>query len=201
MTLLAIILTIFSSFDWLIYLALIVILGLQIWLVLKEKLISKQRLKVRLALNLFLWLAVLLFVIQPQWKSSANTSRVLLISEKTPSEYIKKVKDSLKITESFSTKDVQQRLIEDPDFVDHLGNIYLLGEDFTLEILSNLSTKQMTWLPFFEKNELQDVRWKGIVRKGDMQEIAGKIDLSEENTLKIKYENQVLDSILLKKIK
>ncbi|MES2520534.1 MAG: hypothetical protein V4585_20630 [Bacteroidota bacterium] len=199
MTLLAIILTIFSSFDWLIYLALIVILGLQIWLVLKEKLISKQRLKVRLALNLFLWLAVLLFVIQPQWKSSANTSRVLLISEKTPSEYIKKVKDSLKITESFSTKDVQQRLTEDLDFVDHLGNIYLLGEDFTLEILSNLSTKQMTWLPFFEKNELQDVRWKGIVRKGDMQEIAGKIDLSEENTLKIKYENQVLDSILLKK--
>ena len=105
MTQLIIILTIFSSFDWLIYLALIVILGLQIWLVLKAKSISKQRLKVRLALNLFLWLAVLLFVIQPQWKSATNASRVLVISKNIPSENIKKVKDSLKITEFFYKKD------------------------------------------------------------------------------------------------
>jgi len=199
MTLLAIILTIFSSFDWLIYVALIAILGIQIWLISKAKSISKQRLKVRLALNLLLWVMVLLFVIQPQWKSATNTSRVLFISENIPSEYIKKIKDSLKITESFSTNDVQQRFIEDAAFVDHLGNIYLLGEDFTPELLSNLSTKQMTWLPFFEKDVLQNIRWKGIVRKGDLQEIAGKIELSEEKTLKINFENQILDSVSLKK--
>lgn len=199
MTLLAIISTIFSSFDWLIYLAMIVILGLQIWLISKASSITKQRKQIRLALNLLLWVVVLLFVIQPQWKSSANTSRVLLISENIPSAYIKKVKDSLKITESFSNKDVQLRLIDDPTFVEHLGNIYLLGEDFTTEILSNLSTKQMMWLPFFKKDALQNIRWKGIVRKGDLQEIAGKIELSEDNTLKVNYENQILDSISLKK--
>lgn len=199
MTLLANILSIFSIFDWLIYLALIVILGFQIWLILKAKSISKQRLKVRLALNLLLWIVVLLFVIQPQWKSAANTSRVLLISENIPSENIKQIKDSLKITESFFTKDFQQKLIENPNFVEHLGNIYLFGEDFNPEMLSQLSQKQMTWLPFFEKNALQDIRWKGVVRKGDIQEISGKIELSEANTIKINYENQVLDSILLKK--
>jgi hypothetical protein len=197
MTLFVTILSIFSSFDWLIYLAMIVILGLQIWLISKTNSITKQRKRIRLALNLFLWLVVLLFVIQPQWKSSAN--RVLLISENIPSEHIKKIKDSLKITEVFSNKEVQQRLIEDPTFVEHLGYIYLLGRDFTPEILSNLSMKQMTWLPFFEKDELQDIHWKGIVRKDDIQEIAGEIELSEEKMLKVNYENQILDSILLKK--
>ena len=198
MTLLTI-LTIFTSLDWLIYLALIVILGLQIWLVLKASSITKQRKRIRLALNLFLWLGVLLFVIQPQWKSTANTSRVLLISEKIPSAYIKTVKDSLKITESFSNKDFQQKLIENPNFVENLGNIYLLGQGFAAEMLSQLSQKQITLLPFYEKDELQDIRWKGIIRKGDMQEITGKIELSEKKTLKITYENQILDSILLKK--
>jgi hypothetical protein len=199
MTLLAIISTIFSSFDWLIYLSLIVILGLQIWFISKAKSISKQRLKVRLALNLLLWIVVLLFVIQPQWKSAADTSQVLLISENIPSAYIKKVKDSLKITETFSNKDVQQRLIEDPNFVEHLGNIYLLGQDFDAEFLSKLSEKKLTFLPYFKQNDLQNLSWKAIVRKGDLQEIAGKIELSEEKTLKVNYENQVLDSVLLKK--
>ena len=199
MTLLITILTIFTSLDWLIYVALIVILGFQIWLVLKASSITKQRKRIRLALNLFLWLGVLLFVIQPQWKSTANTSRVLLISEKIPSAYIKTVKDSLKITESFSNKDFQQKLIENPNFVENLGNIYLLGQGFASETLSQLSHKQMTLLPFYEKDELQDIRWKGIIRKGDMQEITGKIELSEKKTLKITYENQILDSILLKK--
>lgn len=196
---LASILNIFSSFDWLIYLALMVILGLQIWLVSKTSSLTKKRKQIRLALNLLLWLVVLLFVIQPQCKSAANTSRVLLLSENIPSAYIKKIKDSLKITESFSNKDFQQRLIDDATFVEHLGNIYLLGEDFTPEILSNLSTKRMTWIPFFEENELQNIRWEGVVRKGDLQEIAGKIQLSEEKTLKVNYENQTLDSVLLKK--
>ena len=199
MNLLVIILTIFSSFDWLIYLALIAILGLQIWLTSKANSISKQRKRIKLALNLFLWLAVLLFVIQPQWKSATNASRVLVISENIPSENIKKVKDSLKITEFFYKKDFQQRIIEDPNFVEHLGNIYLLGQDFDAELLSQLSEKQMTWLPFFEQNELQDIRWNGIVRKGDMQEIFGKIGVSATNTLKIKYADQVLDSVVLQK--
>ena len=199
MNLLVIILTIFSSFDWLIYLALIAILGLQIWLTSKANSISKQRKRIKLALNLFLWLAVLLFVIQPQWKSATNASRVLVISKNIPSENIKKVKDSLKITEFFYKKDFQQRIIEDPSFVEHLGNIYLLGQDFDAELLSQLSEKQMTWLPFFEQNELQDIRWNGIVRKGDMQEIFGKIGVSATNTLKIKYADQVLDSVVLQK--
>ncbi len=199
MTLLAIISTILSSFDWLIYLALIVIFGLQIWLILKAKSISKQRLKIRLALNLLLWIVVLLFVIQPQWKSSANTSRVLLISENIPSEYIKKVKDSLKITESFSNNDFQQKIIEEPTFVEHLGNIYLLGEDFNAEFLSKLSEKKLTFLPYFKQNELQNITWKGILRKGDLQAITGKIKLSAAKVLKIKYADQILDSVSLQK--
>ena len=202
----------FDIFDWLIYLSLAMLLIVQIWLILESNagrqfhwglnhasVPAKQRKNIRLALNLLLWLVVLLFVIQPQWKSSANTSRVLLISENIPSVYIKKVKDSLKITETFSNKDFQQKIIEDPTFVEHLGNIYLLGQDFDAEFLSKLSEKKLTFLPYFKQNELQNITWKAIVRKGDMQEIIGKTELSEEKTLKVNFENQILDSILLKK--
>ena len=54
-------------------------------------------------------------------------------------------------------------------------------------------------MPYFKQNELQNITWKGIVRKGDLQEITGKIELSEAKMLKIKYADQILDSVSLQK--
>jgi hypothetical protein len=62
-----------------------------------------------------------------------------------------------------------------------------------------LSQKELHWLPSFKPEELQDIRWKAIVRKGELQEITGKIELTEPKVLKIKYGNQVLDSVSLPK--
>jgi hypothetical protein len=194
------ILNIFSKFsiDWLIYLSLFMVLCIQIWLIFKSKNLTKQRFRVRLGLNLLLWLIVLLFVIQPQWKFSANTNRVLFVSENIPASTIQKAKDSLKITETFSTKELTKFIAEKPNFVKHLGTIFLLGEDFSPEILSHFGQKNTHFLPYFGPNEIQIIKWKGIVRKSEMQEIVGKIAVSEEKTLKVKYADQILDSLTLK---
>jgi len=189
----------FMVLDWLIYAALVVLLAVQIRSLLRVKSLSTYRLRIRLGLNILLWVVLLLFVIQPQWRFSSNTKKVLLISENIPAATIQKAKDSLKITESFTIKDFNRRASEDPGFVSRLGNIYLLGQDFTAWTLSQLIQKELHWLPFFKPDELQEIRWKAIVRKGEFQEVIGKIELTEPKMLKVKYSNQVLDSVSLPK--
>jgi len=142
-------LTVFSSFtslDWLIYAALIVLLAIQIRSLLRVKSLSKYRLRVRLGLNVLLWVVLLLFIIQPQWRFSSNTKKVLLVSENVAAEAVQKAKDSLKITETFSIGDFSRRASEDPGFISHLGSIYLLGQDFAAWTLSQLSQKELHWL-------------------------------------------------------
>ncbi|WP_298351466.1 hypothetical protein [Runella sp.] len=194
--------TVFSSFttlDWLIYAALAILLAVQIRSILRVKSLSAYRLRVRLGLTILLWVVLLLFIIQPQWKFSGNTNRVLLISENIPAETIQKAKDSLKITESFTINDFNRRASEDPGFVSRLGSIYLLGQDFTAWTLSQLSQKKLHWLPSFKPDELQEIRWKAIVRKGEFQEVIGKVQLTEPKVLRVKYGSQVVDSFSLSK--
>ncbi len=195
-------LTVFSSFtslDWLIYAALIVLLAIQIRSLLRVKSLSKYRLRVRLGLNVLLWVVLLLFIIQPQWRFSSNTKKVLLVSENVAAEAVQKAKDSLKITETFSIGDFNRRVSEDPGFVGRLGTVYLAGQDLSPWMLSQLSLKELHWLPSFKPDELQSIRWKAILRKGEFQEVTGKMELTEPKLLKIKYGNQVLDSVTLSK--
>jgi hypothetical protein len=149
--------TVFSSFttlDWLIYAALAILLAVQIRSILRVKSLSAYRLRVRLGLTILLWVVLLLFIIQPQWKFSGNTNRVLLISENIPAETIQKAKDSLKITESFTINDFNRRASEDPGFVSRLGSIYLLGQDFLLEVLLQLSATRLKQVQVLDRLQL-----------------------------------------------
>lgn len=185
--------------DYVIYTALVALLVLQIYALLRSKSLPKYRLWVRLGLNTLLWLVLLLYVIQPQWTWRRDTKRVLLISENIPAPTIQKVKDSLQITESFSVNDFKNKVAEDPAFISQLGAIYLFGQDFSPELLSHLSEKPPHWLPIFQPNELKEIHWKAMLRKGEFQEVTGKLELAEPNFLKLKFANRVLDSIMLPK--
>ena len=189
----------FMALDWLIYGALILLLAIQIGAFKRAKSLPKYRLRIRLALNILLWAVVLFFAIQPQWKFSNNTARVLLLSENIPAPTVQKAKDSLKITESFTISEVERQLSKNPDYVHSLGSIYLLGQDFRPQTLSQLAGNELHWIPFYSVEALQNIRWKAILRKGEFQEVIGKIELTEPKVLKINYGNQVLDSILLPK--
>ncbi|HEY1054115.1 MAG TPA: hypothetical protein VGE24_03245, partial [Emticicia sp.] len=158
-----------------------------------------KRLWIRLGLNLFVWLLVFLFILQPEWKYTTDTNKVLLTDTNVPAAYIQKIKDSLHITESFSTRDFNRITAKNPHLIDQLGNIYLLGEDFSPQTISQLSQKKLNWLPYYADNQLQNLQWKAIVRKGDVQEVSGKIEVEKASTLTIRYANQVLDSLPLQK--
>jgi hypothetical protein len=81
-------LTVFSSvtsLDWLIYAALARLVSSTNQVAITGKIAAKAyRLRVRLGLNVLLWVVLLLFIIQPQWRFSSNTKKVLLVSENVP---------------------------------------------------------------------------------------------------------------------
>ncbi len=184
----------FTLYDWLLVVGLVILLAAQL-----VALWKKKASKIKIGLNLLLWLSVCMLVINPSWTQSADTSKILIYSEGISTENIKKTKDSLKIGEVFSQKEFNRRVHENINFASKLGKIYFLGQDASPEILSKLGHNPISWIPNFKDDEVQDIRWKSIIRKGEMQEVTGKIELSEPKTIKVKFGNQVLDSLNLPK--
>lgn len=184
----------FTIYDWLLSIGLVILLAIQL-----VALWKKKASKIKIGLNLLLWLSVCMLVINPSWTQSADTSKVLIYSDGISNEIIQKTKDSLKIGEVFSQKEFNRRVNENANFASKLGKIYFLGQGASPEILSKLGQHSISWIPDFKTDEIQDIRWNAIIRKGEMQEIAGKIELSEPKTLKVKFGNQVVDSLKLPK--
>ena len=184
----------FTIYAWLLTIGLVIVLAIQLVALWKNK-----ASKIKIGLNLLLWMSVCMLVINPSWTQSADTSKVLIYSEGISNETIKKTKDSLKIGEVFSQKEFNRKLNENTDFASKLGKIYFLGQDASPEILSKLGQNSISWIPDFKTDEVQDIHWKSIIRKGKMQEVTGKIELSEPKTIKVKFGNQVLDSLKLPK--
>lgn len=184
----------FTFYDWLLSIGLVILLAAQLFALWKKK-----ASKIKIGLNLLLWLSVCMLIINPSWAESVDTSKILVYSDGISVEKIQKIKDSLKISEVFSQKEFNRRVNENIDFASKLGKIYFLGQDAPPEILSKLGQNSISWIPYFKTDEIQDIRWKSIIRKGEMQEVAGKIELSEPEIIKVKFGNQVLDSLNLPK--
>ncbi|MEA5138660.1 hypothetical protein [Arcicella rigui] len=189
----------FELFDWLITLALFVLLGIQLTILFRNKPELSLRFWIKLSLNLLLWLTVTLLFINPDIEKSMDSNKVLLVSENIPKEEIKLIKDSLKISETFNQKAFNRLLIEKPEIVEQLGNVYLLGQDAQPEILSKISSKNIYWIPFFPKETLQDLHWKAILYKDEIQEVSGKIYVEKPQIIRLKWANKVLDSLSLSK--
>jgi len=189
----------FTVLDGLILVALAALTAVQIRALLGNNLISKKRKQIRLGLNVLMGMVILMYIIQPHWTTSADTSRVLLVSENIPLEVVKKAQDSLKITETFSLDDFERRTSETADFTAQLGKVYVLGQGARPQMLSRLSQHEIQWIPWFKNNELTSIQWKALLRKGELQEVTGAIALDAPKVLKINYANQVLDSVSLGK--
>lgn len=187
----------FTIYDWLLTIGLIALLGIQLFTLRKQK--SSKRFKIKIVLNLVLWLLICLFVINPKWEKSTNSNRVLVYADDVPLSIVNQLKDSLKIQESFSQKTFDKNLIENPNFGNQIGKIYLVGQDAKPEILSKIAGHSIEWISSFRENELQELHWSAVLRKGDMQEISGKINLAESDILSIKWGKKAIDSLKLTK--
>lgn len=173
--------------KWVILGALLLI---QLWGLFRKKTLSRKQLTVKLSLNVLLWLALLLFMIQTKWQSSENHASVLVYSDSSKTKRIKEIQDSLKIKRAINYKDFKQKW---SDFANR--EIYLLGQDAEPELLSNLSEKSVSWIP--DLGEIKELNWEGIIRRGSLQIVSGKIEVENPATLKIKYADQTLDSLKL----
>lgn len=174
----------------------IALLALQLWLVWSGTKGSgfTTRLVVRLGLNVLLWLAVLAMVVQPYILREAKSVTGLLIGNEVPYATANALKDSIQSGKSIVSADLEKASFD---------TLILAGQDFEPALFARtMQAKSMPnaiqWIPYFGKNQFQNLHWKGIVRRGEMQVVRGSVISSGRQLLKATYGNATLDSAVLK---
>ncbi len=175
--------------NWVIGFILLLTLIGQIWLIVRNSSLSTTRRWLRGGLNVLLWLVVVGYFLQVRWPTVRSGNHALLVGNEVPAAFLRQVKDSLHIRDSFTTKNA--KAVYD--------SMTLVGQDFPMETLTQLSNTNVQWVPYNEPDQLQTINWKGIMRQGEVQRVTGRIRSSEKQLLRLKYGSQTLDSATLHK--
>ena len=176
-----------DPFFWLIAAALLALLVMQVWLIRRNTALPPVRKAVRAALNGLLWLSLAGYVLQIGWSADRPATHALLIGNDVPAAYARTVQDSLGIREQLTAR----------TFKSPYDSITLVGQDFPTETLTRLSQSGVHWVPYDQPGRVRELRWKGIVRQGEMQRVTGQIRSNGKQLLRIQYGNQTLDSLML----
>lgn len=185
----------FQSTDpvhWLILVALGAIPLIMAWLLWKNTTLAPDRLWLRAGLNLLLWLLLVAYCLQPVWKTTSDRAQALLVGHEVPTAEARRVQDSLGLPERFSPEEFVQKKL-----ATHFDSITLLGQDFPTELMAQIGSASMNWVPFYDPDRLQAVHWRSVVRRGEIQQITGQINSSQKQWLKVSFAGQTLDSTLL----
>ena len=175
--------------TWLLAFALLVLLVVQGWFILRNRSLSPGRKTVRALLNGLLWLAILGYILPINWPIDRPTTHVLLVGEDVPAAYARTVQDSLHLRGRFTTRTLKTTY----------DSVTLVGQDFPTETLTRLSQSIVRWVPYDQPDQVQELRWKGVVRQGEMQHVTGQLQSSVRQLLRIQYGTKTLDSLMLAK--
>lgn len=167
--------------------ALLALLVVQGWFIVRSKTLSPSRKTLRAALNALLWLVVASYALKISWPVDGPTTHALLVGNDVPAVYARSVQDSLHIPNQFTTQ----------TFKNSYDSVTLVGQGFATQMLTQLSGSVVRWVPYDAPNQLQQLRWKGVVRQGEVQRITGRIRSNSNQQLRIQYGNQTLDSLML----
>ena len=195
------------NYDWsqtlnqLIVILAIALLAMQLWLIIfNDRSQFSRRKAIRLVLNVLLWMAIAGFILQPYVKKDSTSVTGLIIGEDVSPTFEKEITDSLKTAEVISP-DFQS--LQDLESLNALDTIVLVGQKFDSRLFPALILAEnhpdIKWISHTGLNQIEDLNWKGIVRKGEMQTVRGDIESSENQLLKLVYGNQTLDSLQLNK--
>ncbi|QHV93786.1 hypothetical protein [Spirosoma endbachense] len=176
--------------TWLILVLVVILLLVQVWLTLRNDSLTTQRRSVRLTLNVLLWLVLLGYVLQPVWTVTASSTHALLAGEDVPGTFRQKISDSLKVRQVVTARTFNS---------ERFDSVTLVGQDFPPELLSRLSRQVVRWIPYYAPDQMQAVRWKSIVQKGEMQQVVGSLQSSQKQRIKLMYGGRTLDSLNLPK--
>ena len=173
--------------TWLIALALLLLLLVQAWFIVRNQSLSPARKWLRAGLNLLLWLVLTGYFLQIRWPVTQPSTHALLIGDDVPASFARQVSDSLHVQARFTSRNSNA----------NYDSVTLVGQRFPTETLTQLSNVTVGWVPYNQPDQLQTIRWKGIVRQGEMQRVTGQIQSSRKQLLRLRYGNQTLDSAAL----
>jgi hypothetical protein len=185
------------DFDWSIpmnQLILLMVTGLLLMQVsLLRSVGSDERKTVRLVLNVLLWCGVMGLVLKPYMLKKSAWRTGFIAGKDVPRSMIVEMADSLKTAETLSLDDLESN---------EYDTLLLAGQDFDQSIFSLLRRMErqpaaVKWIPYDMTDQTHTLRWKGILRKGEMQTVKGHIRSSKKQVLKLKFGNQTLDSATL----
>ncbi|GAB3996088.1 hypothetical protein GCM10028807_37950 [Spirosoma daeguense] len=177
-----------TPINWLIAATLLILLIGQIWLIARNQSLTTSRKWVRGLLNGLLWLLVLGYFLQIEWSVDRPARHALLVGDDVPSAFASRVKDSLQLQESFTSQ----------NFKSTYDSVTLVGQQFPTETLTQLSNVALRWLPYNAPDQMQSLRWQGIVQQGELQHVTGRFFSSKEQLLKLRFGNRTLDSTTLR---
>lgn len=176
-----------SPVSWLLLLALVGLLLVQLWLIRSNQSLPANRKALRLGLNLLLWGILVAYVVQPHWPVEHPATHVLLVGNDVPAAVARRVKDSLHLKDSFTARNLKNQY----------DSVTLLGQQFPPEVLTRLSQSALRHIPYNQPDHLQQIHWKGMVRQGEMQRVVGQLTASEAQPLRLRFGNKTLDSLML----
>ncbi|GAB3495365.1 hypothetical protein GCM10027341_12610 [Spirosoma knui] len=175
--------------NWVIGLVLLGLLIGQIGLIVRNLSLSRERKWIRAGLNLLLWLVLVGYFLQIRWPKSHPTTHALLVGNEVPGEFVRYVKDSLRIRDSFSARNLKASY----------DSVTLVGQDLPATTLAQLSQTALQWVPYNQPDRVNDLQWKGFLQQGELQHVTGRIWSSENQWLALRYGNRTLDSVRLNK--
>ncbi|GAB3905900.1 hypothetical protein GCM10028803_37450 [Larkinella knui] len=187
-----------DTINWVLLLLLAVLLLLQLALIIRNKSLSARRKWVRAVLNFLFWSVLAGYFLQLEWRKPVGSKLVLLADNTVPAAYINHLKDSLGNREIIRTNTVATSAFRSQLTDGSIDTVTLIGSAFSPEILGQLSRQTVQWIPYYQPDQLQLIRWKAFLRKGEMQVVSGTLYSSQQQMLKLRFGKQILDSLLLK---
>lgn len=178
--------------TWLLAVLVLALLVLPIWLISRQQAVSTSRKAVRFMLHGLLWLAVLGLWLQPRWQQTLPSGSLLLPADNVPTSYVRSTAASLGIKTTLSVSAFRSLKTALP-----VDTVWLLGQTFPGDELAKLSRQVVMWLPYNAPGQLQQLRWKGVVRQGEQQTISGKINTTEGGMLRLRFGQKTVDSTQL----
>ncbi|KAA0992492.1 hypothetical protein [Dyadobacter aurulentus] len=171
----------------------IVLLPLQLWLLLKRvEIRSASRLRLKICLNVLLWLSLIAFILQPYFSWPMRSLTGIVAGSEVPRNAIESLRDSLPNSELLPPISLRKKV---PD------TLVLFGQQIPQSVFAGLQLSHrrpiLKWIPYFSPDELRRLNWKGVLDHGAMQAIHGSIESSKKQVLKVSFGANVLDSVIL----
>ncbi|SIN82072.1 hypothetical protein [Algoriphagus halophilus] len=157
----------------------ILVLGFQLFWIYNLK-ISNYRKWAKSLLNIIFATCLLAYLFQPTWISRMASEPVLVYSKDIPQERIRFLKDSL----------VLKREVPIDEYNGTGNPVYLIGKGYSGFELNKLVGKKVNWIRSASPNKVEHIHWRGLLNQGEVQKIAGEIQVDKPSLLELKILEQ-----------